>query len=97
MADLIAAFNGAIPIKFLKGKNIHNRVNKLVLPKPKKEVPLVQGGQDIVLEKVEDESPKKVDTDAINLLKITDEPVKKTEPVSKPKLSSKRKYKKSRR
>ena len=92
MADLIAAFNGAIPIKFLKGKNLHNRVNKLVIPKPKKEVPLVKGGEDVVLEKVENKKPKKVDTDAVNLIKITDEPVKKPEP--KP---SKRKYRKSRR
>lgn len=90
MADLIAAFNGAIPIKFLKGKNLHNRVNKLVIPKPKKEVPLVKGGQDVVLEKVENEKPKDVDIGTVNLIKITDEP----KPV--PKLS-KRKYRKSRR
>ena len=56
MGDLLSAYNGAIPVRALRAKVIHNRVNKLVVSKKKKEV-VVEGGGDLVLEKVVDLPP----------------------------------------
>ena len=50
MPDLLSAFNGAIPVGALRSKQLHNRVNKLVIEKKKKVNPIVQGGESIVIE-----------------------------------------------
>lgn len=56
MSDLLSAFNGAIPVGALRSKQLHNRVNKLVIEK-KKPAPIIQGGESIVVEKIEDFPP----------------------------------------
>ena len=54
MPDLLSAFNGAIPVGALRSRQLHNRVNKLVIEKKKVVNPVVVGGEDIVVEKIED-------------------------------------------
>lgn len=53
MPDLLSAFNGAIPVGALRSRQLHNRVNKLVVEK-KKVNPIVQGGENIIVENIED-------------------------------------------
>ena len=108
MSDLLSACNGAIPIRFLKGNSIHNRVNKLVIQKATTPV-IVKGGDSIKIEKIEDEpvvkvdSPAKekekihtkkvVDTPALEVLKIEDKKEVTNDQEEKPKVLKKQKQK----
>lgn len=53
MADLLSAFNGAIPVGALRARVLHNRVNRLV-PDKRKPAPVIKGGDSIVVESLDD-------------------------------------------
>lgn len=71
--DLLSAYNGAIPIRALRAKSLHNRQNKIVLTQIKQSS-IVKGGESIVVEKIEDEKVPDVDL-------FQPAPAKKEEPV----------------
>jgi len=72
MADLLEAFNGAIPVGALRARQFHNRVNKLVKPDKIKPINLLKGGDSIVIEKLEHSSKSPPTQKTPSLIKTID-------------------------